>query len=61
METPQYLRLIDVAGRIVFEKKDLNEGTTTQTIDVQAFNAGIYMLQLGRAEGVESRKLMIQR
>ena len=60
-ETPQYLRLMDIAGRVVFEKKDLGEGVKEQIIDVKQLNAGIYNLQLGTTEGSESRKIVVQK
>jgi Secretion system C-terminal sorting domain len=60
-QTPQYLRLIDVSGKIVFEKKDLNYGVTQQSIDLQSFNAGVYFVQLRTDEGIESKKVVVQK
>lgn len=60
-QTPQYVRLIDVAGRVVFEKNDLNQGAIQENIDLKSIQSGIYIVQLGTTEGVESRKVVVHK
>ena len=60
-QTPQYMRLIDVTGRIVFEKNDLIQGTFQENIDLKPIQSGIYIVQLGTTEGVESRKVVVHK
>jgi hypothetical protein len=60
-QTPQSVRLIDLSGKIVFEKMNMSENATSQRIDLQGFSSGIYIVQLSTSAGVESRKFMVQK
>ena len=60
-DTPQYLRLLDVSGKVVFEKMDLQDGAVSQEIDLQNITTGMYLLQLGQASGVSNKKIVIKK
>jgi photosystem II stability/assembly factor-like uncharacterized protein len=51
---PQYLRVTDALGRIVYEKKAFNVGETTITLDLQAVPNGVYFIDY---QTVKSRKV----
>lgn len=60
-QTPQYVRLTDLAGRVVFEKTDVSNGALQENIDLKSIQSGIYIVQLGTTEGVESRKVVVHK
>jgi Secretion system C-terminal sorting domain len=59
--TPQYIRVVDIAGKILFEKTDIDAGLKMQHLDLQHFANGIYFIQLKNTERVISRKIVLQR
>lgn len=60
-ETPQYIRVVDVIGKVIFEKTDVTKGALTQTVDLQDPASGVYTLQLGQTAGVLYQKIIISK
>jgi Secretion system C-terminal sorting domain len=59
-QTPQSVRLIDVTGRVVFEKNGL-DGAILPQIDLQNLTSGVYLVQLSTLESVETHKIKVQK
>ncbi|WP_426431790.1 reprolysin-like metallopeptidase [Winogradskyella sp. HB-48] len=51
--------LYDIRGREVL-KKDLEQGTVTNTIDTSQFTKGVYLVQLKNENSIVSKKLIIR-
>jgi photosystem II stability/assembly factor-like uncharacterized protein len=58
--SPQYLKVSDALGKMVFEKKELDMGATSQSIDLQGLANGIYFIEMQSKENRGSKKLVIQ-
>ncbi len=56
---PTEFTLYDIRGREVL-KKDLEEGTTTNTIDTSQFTKGVYLVQLKNTNNIVSKKLILR-
>jgi hypothetical protein len=57
---PQYLRISDALGHIVFEKKGFDSGATTQSIDLKGIANGLYFIELQTSNNRSVEKLMVQ-
>jgi hypothetical protein len=57
---PQYLRISDALGHIVFEKKGFDIGKTSQSIDLKGVANGLYFIELQNQNSRSVEKLMIQ-
>lgn len=57
---PQYLRVSDALGQIVFEKKGFDNGTTSQSIDLKGVANGLYFIEVQNQNSRSVEKLMIQ-
>jgi photosystem II stability/assembly factor-like uncharacterized protein len=55
---PSVLTIYDALGKKVFEKNNLVE--SVQTVDLQTFTNGVYLIQLKSNEGYVSRKIVVQ-
>ena len=57
---PQYMRVLDVLGKVVYEKKGFGLGETTETIDLKTVLNGVYFIdyQTGKSRKIE--KIYIQ-
>jgi Secretion system C-terminal sorting domain len=57
---PQYLRVLDLMGKIVYEKKQLNLGDVNQNLDLQNLVNGLYFIEISTTNGIGLKKIMIQ-
>jgi hypothetical protein len=57
---PQYLRVSDAMGRIVFEKKQFDIGTTSQSIDLKGVANGLYFIEVRNQNSQRVEKVVIQ-
>jgi Secretion system C-terminal sorting domain len=57
---PQYLRVLDVLGRVVYEKKGFGLGETTETIDLQTVPNGVYFIDYQTVMGRKVEKVQVQ-
>lgn len=57
---PQYLKVSDALGQIVFEKKGFDVGTTSQSINLQGVANGLYFIELQNQNNRGVKKVMIQ-
>jgi Secretion system C-terminal sorting domain len=55
---PSFLAIYDAIGRTVFQKNTLTQ--TTQSLDLQGFANGIYLVQLKSSEGYVSKKIIVE-
>jgi Secretion system C-terminal sorting domain len=60
-DTPQYVRLADMTGRVVYEKNVFDAGAISQRIDLRGYASGAYILQLKQESGVLTKKVIIDR
>jgi photosystem II stability/assembly factor-like uncharacterized protein len=58
--TPQSIRVVDLVGKILYEKTGFNVGLKMQNIDLQAVANGVYILQLKSSERYISKKIVVQ-
>ena len=56
----QYLKVSDALGQIVFEKKEFDSGTTSQSIDLKDVANGLYFIEVQNQNNRSVEKLMIQ-
>lgn len=56
---PTSLSIYDATGKTVLVQKNLS--TSSQTIDLQGFTNGVYLVQLKNTEGVIARKIVVER
>jgi hypothetical protein len=57
---PQYLRVSDAQGKIVFEKKEFDWGINSQSIDLKELANGLYFIELQNQNSRSVEKLVIQ-
>ena len=60
-ETPQYIRIVDITGKVIFEKNDVTKGSSMQEIDLQDLASGLYTLQLGQTTGILYQKIVVDK
>ena len=58
---PQFLRVIDLTGRVIFENKQLNTLSISQKIDLPTIPNGMYELQLVSDKSVKTCKFVIKK
>jgi hypothetical protein len=56
---PQYLRISDALGHIVFEKKGFDSSTTSQSIDLKDVANGLYFIELRNQNSRSVEKILI--
>lgn len=59
--SPQYLRIVDMMGKIVYEKTGFDVGLKTQNIDFQHLMNGIYFIQLKSKDEIVAKKIVVER
>ena len=57
---PQYLRISDAQGKIVFEKKGFDSNATSQSIDLKAVANGLYFIEIQNQNTRSVKKVVIQ-
>jgi photosystem II stability/assembly factor-like uncharacterized protein len=57
---PQNLRILDLMGKVVYEKKLLNLGDVNQNLDLQNLSNGLYFIEISTTNGIGLKKIMIQ-
>jgi hypothetical protein len=57
---PQYIRVLDALGRTIFEKKEIDIGAKTLTVDLQAAPNGMYFIEYQAIKGNKIEKITIQ-
>ena len=55
------IRIMDITGKILFEKMDLDNNLKMQSVDIQSLVNGIYFIQLGTENGVLTRKVIVEK
>lgn len=58
---PQYIRVVDITGKVVFEKTDLDKTAQVQKIDLKSVANGLYFIQMDTDAGVLTRKVVIEK
>jgi Secretion system C-terminal sorting domain len=57
---PQYVKVTDIMGRLVYEKKGFDMGTTMETIDLQTVPNGVYFIDYQTVNNRKVEKILIQ-
>jgi hypothetical protein len=53
-----YIQVIDVTGRLVFETKDIPAGETK--LDLSKYNKGVYFIHVKKGDATEKQKLIVE-
>jgi PKD repeat protein len=55
------IELIDATGRVIAQNQSIEIGTNNVSFDVNTLSSGFYTVRLTNANGIENKKLMIQK
>ncbi|HCS19652.1 MAG TPA: hypothetical protein DIW47_03665 [Bacteroidetes bacterium] len=60
-QEPVYVRVIDLAGRVVLETRSTNSGGQNIVIDLSTLGEGLYLLNLQKDQSIYTTKIVVNR